>query len=370
MFKKKNIHLLLISSLSLAIASVHAETLLVTIPGSAGPMMRGANASFSTMMPQQVTLMKVSLSPEQQAEKVSKISKALENTQQTPNFNMPAINHSTQKQLGMAGVPVHSQGRHGSCVTFANAAAVDAHLGLTSTYNQMSELCNLELGKYIKNPDVMGGWEGSWGPKVLWQITEYGFMSRDQESEMIDGVYVCGGLSRYPTYDESQTGTYITSEVFRQFSDKRFTDKDWRKIPIDESVTLSMVKRALNLGHRVTVGSLLAVVPKESTKGMPGTLVIGGSYNDAPDDTWVMIPEVKDFVAQKSYGGHEMIITGYNDQRCANITFGVESGKQQCGLLTLRNSWGSSAGDHGNYYMTYEFFTQMVMEAQEIGRRQ
>ncbi|PRP61198.1 hypothetical protein C7B72_23325, partial [Bacillus halotolerans] len=110
----------------------------------------------------------------------------------------------------------------------------------------MSELCNLELGKYINNPDAMGGWEGSWGTKVLGQITTYGFMSRDQQSQMIDGAYVCGGLLHYPTYNAKETGSDMTPEVFQQFSDKRFTDKDWRKIPIYGSFTLSMVKRALN----------------------------------------------------------------------------------------------------------------------------
>ncbi|WP_155079994.1 C1 family peptidase [Piscirickettsia salmonis] len=369
MFKKKNIHLLLISSLSLIIASVHAETLLVTIPGSGGPMIRGANSSFSTMMPQQVALMKVSLSPEQKAEKISQISKALKSTKQTPNFNMPAIDHSTQKQLDMAGVPVHNQGRHGSCATFANVAALDALYGLLGEGAEISELCNLSLGKYIKNPDAMGGWEGSWGTKVLGQINTYGFMRKDQQSEMIDDKYVCGGLLHYPTYSKT-TGTDISSEVFLQFSDKRFTDKDWHKIMIYGDHTLREVKKSLNSGHRVTIGSLLAVVPKGSTKGEPGTLVIGGSYNGISDDAWVMIPEVKEFVEQESVGGHEMIITGYNDHYCANITFGVDNGKQQCGLLTLRNSWGTHAGDHGNYYMTYKFFTQMVIEAQEIGRRQ
>ncbi|AKP73173.2 hypothetical protein AVI53_13285 [Piscirickettsia salmonis] len=185
MFKKKNIHLLLISSLRLTIASVHAETLLVTIPGSGGPMMRGANTSFSTMMPQKIALMKVNLSPEQQAEKVSQITSTLKNTQQTPNFNIPAVDHSVYKQLGMAGVPVHNQGVHGSCVTFANAAALDAHYKLLGEDAEISELCNLSLGKYIKNPDDMGGWEGTWAPNVLNQFNKYGFMVKSQQSEMI-----------------------------------------------------------------------------------------------------------------------------------------------------------------------------------------
>jgi len=48
-----------------------------------------------------------------------------------------------------------------------------------------------------------------------------------------------------------------------------------------------------------------------------------------------------DFSKETYYGSHTMVIIGYNDA------------KQ---LLTLRNSWGKSLGDHtGNYTMSYSF---------------
>ncbi len=32
----------------------------------------------------------------------------------------------------------------------------------------------------------------------------------------------------------------------------------------------------------------------------------------------------------------------------------------------IRNSWGDEVGDHGNYYMTYDFFKKFVMDIQDI----
>lgn len=48
-----------------------------------------------------------------------------------------------QLMLGMNGTPVLNQGMHGSCVTFANSAALDALMGKG---DYVSELCSLELG--------------------------------------------------------------------------------------------------------------------------------------------------------------------------------------------------------------------------------
>ncbi len=36
------------------------------------------------------------------------------------------------------------------------------------------------------------------------------------------------------------------------------------------------------------------------------------------------------------------------------------------GLLTLRNSWGEEVGDHGNYYMSYDYFLKLAVEEQVI----
>ena len=49
-------------------------------------------------------------------------------------------------QLGMNGVPVLDQGRFGTCVTFADTAAVDAALGKG---DYISQLCLLQFGNYV-----------------------------------------------------------------------------------------------------------------------------------------------------------------------------------------------------------------------------
>jgi C1A family cysteine protease len=67
---------------------------------------------------------------------------------------------------------------------------------------------------------------------------------------------------------------------------------------------------------------------------------------------------------QDKLGGHEMVIIGYDD----NAISTDRDMKVHHGLLTLRNSWGDKAGDHGNYYMSYDFFKKFAMEVQFIYR--
>lgn len=57
-----------------------------------------------------------------------------------------------------------------------------------------------------------------------------------------------------------------------------------------------------------------------------------------------------------------MIITGYDDNAIA-----VDAdGQPHHGLLTLRNSWGEAVGDHGNFYMSYDYFKILAIEVQRI----
>lgn len=94
-------------------------------------------------------------------------------------------------------------------------------------------------------------------------------------------------------------------------------------------------------------------------------------------DGWVLSPAISERlkVQDKNYAGHEMIITGYDDDAC--ITVKDASGKDYCptytndsgqnvedrGVFTLRNSWGEGQGDLGNYYMSYEYYRFFVYEA-------
>jgi hypothetical protein len=128
-----------------------------------------------------------------------------------------------------------------------------------------------------------------------------------------------------------------------------FSDKD-----MAATGTLLKIKQALNNGHRVTFGTLLDV-----SIGHNGAV---GTYK-VRNDTWMVTPQVRQDAKNGSIeAGHEMIITGYDDNA---VAVGPD-GSKQVGILTLRNSWGSDAGDNGNYYLTYAHFRLLADESYEI----
>ena len=57
-----------------------------------------------------------------------------------------------------------------------------------------------------------------------------------------------------------------------------------------------------------------------------------------------------------------MIIVGYDDDAVAVD----QQGRKYQGLFTLRNSWGQSIGDKGNFYMSYDYFKTLADEVQRI----
>ncbi|TAL65560.1 MAG: peptidase C1, partial [Legionella sp.] len=93
--------------------------------------------------------------------------------------------------LGMNKVPVLNQGQYGSCVTFANTAAVDAAL---NKGDYISQVCQLQLGSYLaKNGYALGGWQGSFGYLVLNQIETFGVINKEKQKTL-----GCGGMTQYP----------------------------------------------------------------------------------------------------------------------------------------------------------------------------
>lgn len=59
-----------------------------------------------------------------------------------------------------------------------------------------------------------------------------------------------------------------------------------------------------------------------------------------------------------------MIITGYDDHATARDS----AGHAHQGLFTLRNSWGWSVGDWGDFYMSYDYFNTLVMHGIVISK--
>ncbi len=240
---------------------------------------------------------------------------------------------------------------------FANTAAIDAAL---NRGDYISQLCQLELGQYLEqlgyNPS---GWDGSIGPVVLSQMQAFGVVSKKTQHE-----YGCGGLTDYPTHNE-RPETNISLTDYHQISEPLLEDAlawspllDIYQVFLDQAnpeQTLLSVKQALKNGDRLTIGVLLF----GPQYGVAGAVAKHHTQND----TWVLAPEMLEMLFGWSvFGGHAMIITGYDDDAIAID----QDNHEHRGLLTLRNSWGKHVGHHGDFYMSYDYFKTLAFEVQRI----
>ena len=259
--------------------------------------------------------------------------------------------------LGMHDVPVLDQGRHGACVTFAAIAAIDAILGKG---DYISALCSLELGSYLEERGYMSsGWQGSLGPWVLDQIVRFGIVNHQNQV-----TRSCANVTQYPTEDHT-TGAPMPLDEFRTMSEN--LNSKFYYVPhmnyfqrIDTGLsdiaqaasTLNQIKRALANGNRLILGAVLVLAPNCDAGAC-------ATYHKTKD-TWAITKDLD--LLYDDLAGHELVISGYDDNAIAVDSSGVK----HKGLLTLRNSWSDAAGDHGNYYMTYDYFVQFSHEVNEI----
>lgn len=336
---------LVISQFASAGSNLPQDTKAITLETQAGPKV--------------IRLMDVDLSKKQKNDLVFK------STQYMNGFvakTAPDYQGMHEIQLGMNNVPVLDQGMWGTCATFATTAAINAYQGLYDDA-AISQLCNLQLGRTI-HFGGNGGWNGSYGELIFQQINEFGYMT--QADQKASG---CGGLTEYPMDDEAGNGDRMLVRDFYAHSDKSFTENDWQLIqsamtddPAVADKVLAEVKNSLARGHRTTFGVLLDVKRGFGTVGAIGT------YNNVDNSTWVITPEIiNDIVLKELVGGHEMVITGFDDNACASYTDSNGHVQAQCGLLTLRNSWGEDIADKGNFYMTYDYFKSLTLEVAAVG---
>lgn len=323
----------------------------------------GSNVLLQGQLPKNtVFLMNISLTQDQrrQLQTFSSESHQSNLSSYTSPKSIPS-----QVELGMNDVPVLDQGQHGTCVTFASTGALDA---LIAKGDYVSQLCSLELGNYLEKVSYYpSGWDGSFGPMVLNRLLEFGIVSRATQTSKS-----CAGIKEYPLKETDNIGKPLTLDENVQISEDASLDFYWyplvssderfswdAKNPEQANNLVDRVKEVLatkdaKANLRVTFGSLLPV--DYCSAG-------ACAKHHKTDDTWALTKAIKND-PHPTFGGHEMIITGYDDNAIATDN----EGAKHKGLFTLRNSWSSAVGDNGNYYMTYEFFKQYVMEAQVVGK--
>ncbi|WP_058535598.1 C1 family peptidase [Legionella saoudiensis] len=262
-----------------------------------------------------------------------------------------------QNQLGMNGVPVLDQGYFGTCVTFANTAAIDAILGKG---DYISQLCLLQLGNY-KYSYSPSGWDGSLNRSILSRLEDHGFVSKETQRTV-----GCGGLNEYPENGEPSPTSAISFDSYHKLSEGLIDNKIY-SAPIldaykamltnevDTQELISDIKQAINREQRVTMVSFLPAIDL----GLAGAV---GKHH-VNNDTWVLSTTIeRELYLSPFMAGHSMIITGYDD----NATAIDDLGRVHTGLFTLRNSWGDQVGDGGDFYMSYDYFKVLGFEANQI----
>lgn len=332
-------------------------TITQSVKLPAAPLSTAKNSSReATETTQKIKLLKIQLSVQAKQNLDSRAKSALASSNQ---FAARALSSKYPKKvdLGMNDVPVLNQGMHGSCVTFANTAAVDAAL---DQGDYISQLCQLQLGNYLeKNGYAPSGWNGSWGRIVLNQMDAFGIVNKTQQHNQ-----GCGGLKQYPLNNVNNTDGSMNLEEYHQISETVGEQVFWTPVldvyqalteRIDTNKTVDAVKAALNSGDRLTFAVLLL----DFDLGFVGAV----GKNKAEGDSWVLTPEIaRDVYLNPNFGGHEMVITGYDDDAVAID----DQGREHRGLFSLRNSWGNKVGDQGNFYMSYDYFKLLVIEVQRI----
>lgn len=314
---------------------------------------------IDAVAPKHIRLMKLKLSKTARA-RLAKRLRASHARHSKANDSHVQLTASRSKQLGMAGVPVLDQGMHGSCATFANTAAIDALFALHDEA-AMSPLCALQLSRTLRPETPYGDWEGATVASVQSYVKQHGYMPMQYQH-----VSGCGGLKQYPVRS-SDIGQPMDEALFEQNSDHRFTAANQDVIVGNngqlqgESAAdlVEQIKGAIKAGHRVVIGAVLDV-------HIPGIAGAQGRHHRSSmyPDTWMVTPALVDDVNHAEehndyFGGHALLITGYDDKACAVSSDYV----QACGLFTLRNSWGRGIGHHGDFYMSYNYLRSMVFEA-------
>ncbi|MCH9755655.1 MAG: peptidase C1 [Gammaproteobacteria bacterium] len=304
-----------------------------------------------------ITLFEYELSEKARKSLYERVQLALENPFKYDSSYKADVNKGKKSvQLGMSKVPVLDQGVHGSCATFAATAAMDAAM---NEGDYISQLCLLQLGNYLEDQEQkMSGWDGLELSEPFSRVNKYGVINIKNQKK-----HGCAGVKSYPSYWTKSNALMYPEAYLAQSEQISGTKVKWSQLfefetlPIDPShKTADKVKAALDAGNRVVFGVLL---PRADI-GTAGAI----GWHHYFSDTWVLTPDMAiDLKYQTTLPGHGIVITGYDDAAVAMDNYG----HRHHGLFTVRNSWGRYIADWGDFYMSYDYFNALAMEAYQVG---
>lgn len=230
----------------------------------------------------------------------------------------------TAVEIGMSNVPVLDQGQYGTCVTFATTAALNAAL---NQGDYISQQCTLEMIK-ATGSDL---WDGAYTAlEVYGPLAKFGMVSKQMCANAYPNRFATTTLESYKLISEQVVGTNAKYHA---------------------SITVQDAKKAIDERHRVAIGfGLLNNGDQVSVQGFD-VQVSGKEKGYGGLWACAQFTLKWSYYCGQAQAGHEVVITGYDDA-------------QQ--LFKIRNSWGTVVGENGDFYMTYTFFENMVMDGTEI----
>lgn len=296
------------------------------------------STAFATLPPPTETSIKYPLSTKayellQSRIKEPKLTPALTSTQHLPE----------QKQLGMNNVPVLNQKTLPNEAVFASTAAIDALLGKGDF---ISQHCLFMLENYI---DSFNQGIGFTLKHSLSRLENYGYILKQHQKEAgCENVEQFIGFKNYNKLSRDLAREDIVwfpiLDLNKTLNERTNTEQ-----------TLKEIQTAISQGQRVAISFL-------TFKNEFSSLGVAGTYH-TPNDTWLLTATMKRELAYfPILFLHSIVITGYDNNAIAVDT----DGQKHQGLLTLRGSWGAGQGDHGDFYMSYDYFRVLVLEAQQI----
>ncbi|WCL47723.1 C1 family peptidase [Leptospira sp. GIMC2001] len=223
----------------------------------------------------------------------------------------------SSKDLSSQMPPVGNQGRQNSCIAWATGYSMKSYLAKNTG----------------KIPDYDPPFSGGSGKNVFSPAFIYNQQNGGKDA----------GLYYYKTLD------FLQKSGVASWSSTPYTETDYRKQP-------SAAAKEEALAHRIKSYTRLNHKKPDDIKYVlaDNNVVLFGIIID--DEFYKLKgSEVYDSNGGQSYGGHGMVIVGYDDNKTS------KSGKK--GAFKFQNSWGTNWGDKGFGWISYSMLAKVGQEA-------
>lgn len=227
--------------------------------------------------------------------------------------------------------PIGDQGQESSGVAFATTYYQGTHeIGLTNGYNNKDDRVTILSPKWTYNMINFGRDNGAYA------ADSYTLMAQNGAPSIVQFPY--------------QAGDYLPWDLDTQhwvdaLSNRTSIPNYISSLEDPNSSAITLIKEALNNGHVLTFATFFYNWVYTHIKYDP---------SDYADNSHV--DELACSFVNGNSGGHLITIVGYNDNVWIDVNNNNQVDSGEKGAFLLANSWGSSWGNNGYVWISYDAF--------------